>query len=121
MRFAAKLLITAVLLCAQASLAPAQQYPSRTVQIYVGTTAGGAVDVIARALAEDFGNALGASFIVINKEGRNNTIAATQVARSNLDGYTLGFNAAGPFVSDLHTREGIPFKLSQIDFICQLL
>jgi tripartite-type tricarboxylate transporter receptor subunit TctC len=99
----------------------AQQYPLRTVQIYVGTSPGGAVDAVARALADDFGNALGGTFVVVNKEGRNNTIAATQVARSNPDGYTLGFNAAGPFVSDLFTREGIPFKLSQIDFLCQVL
>ena len=115
--------LTAVALacCIQAAPAFSQQYPSRTVQIFVGTTAGGAVDVMARALAEDFGNELGATFVVINKEGRNNTVAATQVARSSPDGYTLGFNAAGPFVSDLYTREGVPFKLSQIDFLCQLV
>src|SRR5258708_6294160 len=62
------------------SPAVAQQYPGRTVQIYVGTTAGGAVDAVARALAEDFGRALDGTFVVVNKEGRNNTIAATQVA-----------------------------------------
>jgi tripartite-type tricarboxylate transporter receptor subunit TctC len=121
MRVVARPLVMLIVLCALTLQAQSQQYPSRTVQIYVGTTAGGAVDVIARALAEDFGNVFGSSFVVINKEGRNNTIAATQVARSNPDGYNLGFNAAGPFVSDLHTREGIPFKLSDIDFICQLL
>ena len=103
------------------SPALSQQYPARPVQIFVGTTAGGAVDIIARALAEDFGSAIGGNFIVINKEGRNNTVAATQVARAAADGYTLGFNAARPFVSDLRTREGIPFELRQIDFLCQLL
>ncbi|OJY43718.1 MAG: hypothetical protein BGP08_09320 [Rhizobiales bacterium 64-17] len=76
---------------------------------------------MARGLAEDLAKSVGGTFIVINKEGRNNTLAATQVARSNADGYTLGFNAAGPFVSDLHTREGIPFKVEQIDFLCQLV
>jgi tripartite-type tricarboxylate transporter receptor subunit TctC len=108
-------------LCLTTPYAASQQYPSRNVQIIVGTTAGGAVDIMARALAEDFGNSFGATFVVLNKEGRNNTIAATQVARSAPDGYTLGFHAAGPFVSDLYTREGIPFTLSQIDFICQVV
>lgn len=121
MRVAASLFVAIVALGAQVPHARAQRYPSRPVQIYVGTTAGGAVDVMVRALAEDFGNAFGGSFIVVNKEGRNNTIAATQVARSSPDGYTLGFHGAGPFVSDLFTREGIPFELSRIDFLCQVV
>lgn len=121
MRIASTSVIAFLGLCLQTPGAISQQYPSRNVQIIVGTTAGGAVDIMARALAEDFGNAFGATFVVLNKEGRNNTIAATQVARSNPDGYTLGFHAAGPFVSDLFTREGIPFQLSQIDFICQVV
>ena len=37
------------------SPALSQQYPARPVQIFVGTTAGGAVDIIARALAETLG------------------------------------------------------------------
>jgi putative tricarboxylic transport membrane protein len=121
MRVTARSLVALVTFCFQMPCALSQQYPSRNVQIIVGTTAGGAVDIMGRALAEDFGNTFGRTFVVLNKEGRNNTLAATQVARSDPDGYTLGFHAAGPFVSDLHTREGIPFRLSQIDFICQVV
>jgi len=98
----------------------ADGYPERAVQIYVGTSAGGAVDTIARGLAQDMGQMLSGAFVVVNKEGDNGTIAATQVVRSSPEGYTLGFGAAGPFVSDPYRPEGVPYTLDQVDFLCQL-
>jgi tripartite-type tricarboxylate transporter receptor subunit TctC len=98
----------------------AEGYPERPVQIYVGTSAGGAVDTIARGLAQDMGQILGGTFIVVNRDGDNGTIAATQVVRSSPEGYALGFGAAGPFVSDPYRPEGVPYALDQVDFLCQL-
>jgi tripartite-type tricarboxylate transporter receptor subunit TctC len=102
------------------SAASSQDYPTRPVQILVGTSAGGAVDVMARALAEDIRSQLDGTFVVINKPGRNGTIAATQVLRASPDGYTLGFQAVGAFVSDPFTPEGVPYTLDDADFLCQL-
>jgi tripartite-type tricarboxylate transporter receptor subunit TctC len=110
----------AILLLSATKLALAEEYPTRTIQVLVGTTPGGAVDVMARALAEDLGKSLHATLVVINREGANGTIAAGLVARANPDGYTLGFNAAGPFVSEPFMPEGVPYKLDDLDFVCQL-
>jgi len=81
------------LLCAGILLAPlvvlAQSYPSKTVRIMVGANAGGGTDIIARMLAEKMADGLKGSFVVENKPGASNTIAADLTAKAPADGYTL--------------------------------
>ena len=67
----------------------AQTWPARSVRILVGATAGGGTDILARMLAEKFGESLKQSFIVENKPGAANTLAAAEAAKSAPDGYTL--------------------------------
>jgi tripartite-type tricarboxylate transporter receptor subunit TctC len=69
--------------------AQAQDYPTRTVNIMVGYSAGGSGDVIARLVALELGTALGQSIVVQNKPGASAMIAADYVAKSAPDGYTL--------------------------------
>jgi tripartite-type tricarboxylate transporter receptor subunit TctC len=51
--------------------------------------AGGAIDVVARIVAEGMATTLGKPVVVENKPGASGTIAADAVARSAPDGYTL--------------------------------
>lgn len=68
----------------------AEAYPSRPVQVIVGFPGGGGMDVATRIVTNGM-TAEGLSpLVVINKPGASATIAATQVARSAPDGYTLG-------------------------------
>jgi tripartite-type tricarboxylate transporter receptor subunit TctC len=69
--------------------AAAQSWPSKPVRIMVGASAGGGTDVIARMLAERFGESLKQSFVVENRPGASNTIAADLTAKAPADGYTL--------------------------------
>jgi tripartite-type tricarboxylate transporter receptor subunit TctC len=69
--------------------ASAQAYPSRTVRLVVPYAAGGGVDTVARALAQDLGEALGGTVIVDNRPGANSMIGTEYVAKSAADGYTL--------------------------------
>ncbi len=55
----------------------------------VGASAGGGTDIIARMLAEKFGDAFKASFVVENRPGASNTIAADLTAKAPPDGHTL--------------------------------
>jgi tripartite-type tricarboxylate transporter receptor subunit TctC len=64
-------------------------YPARPVKIMVGANAGGGTDIIARMLAEKFQEALKQPFVVENKPGASNTIAADLTAKAPPDGYTL--------------------------------
>ena len=69
--------------------ANAQAWPSKPVRIMVGASAGGGTDVIARMLAERFAESLKQSFVVENRPGASNTIAADLTAKAPADGYTL--------------------------------
>jgi tripartite-type tricarboxylate transporter receptor subunit TctC len=72
-----------------AAPAHAQAYPSRPVTIVVTLAAGGAADVIARAVAQRLTEEWGQPVVVENKGGANNQVGTTAVARSAPDGYTL--------------------------------
>lgn len=81
------------ILCAGVLIAPllamAQAYPSKPVRIMVGANAGGGTDIIARMLAEKMGDAFKGSFVVENRPGASNTIAADLTAKAAPDGHTL--------------------------------
>jgi tripartite-type tricarboxylate transporter receptor subunit TctC len=81
------LLTLAALLAA--APATAQNYPTRPVRIMVGASPGGGTDIIARMLAEKFSEAFKQSFVVENRPGASNTIAADLTAKAPPDGYTL--------------------------------
>jgi len=69
--------------------AEAQTYPTRTVRIVVPATPGGAIDLIARSLAEKMTQSLGQPVVVENKPGASNNLGTDFVAKSPPDGYTL--------------------------------
>ena len=64
-------------------------YPTKPVKLMVGAGAGGGTDIIARMLSEKFSESLKGSFIVENKPGASNTIAADLTAKAQPDGHTL--------------------------------
>jgi len=70
-------------------IAAAQNYPARPVKIVAGFSAGGAVDLLARLMAQWLSDRLGQQFIVENRPGAGNNIATDYVLKSNPDGYTL--------------------------------
>jgi len=77
----------------------AQSWPAKTITIVVPFPPGGTTDVLARAVAQKLGPALGQSVIVENKPGAGATLGAGIVAKSNPDGYTLLW---APFITPLH-------------------
>ncbi len=73
-----------------ARLANAQDaFPDKPVRIVVSYGPGGAIDVVARIIAEHMTATLGKSVLVENKPGAGSTIAADLIARSAPDGYNL--------------------------------
>jgi len=79
-----------VLIASSSAAAPAATaFPARTITIVVPTTAGGANDAMARAIAQKLGPLLGQNVIVDNRAGANGSIAAEYVARAVPDGHTL--------------------------------
>jgi len=81
--------VVPALMLAGTSLVNAQGYPSKPVKILVGASPGGGTDIIARMLAEKFAGELKQPFVVENRPGASNTIAADVTAKAPADGHTL--------------------------------
>ncbi|MEI2416344.1 tripartite tricarboxylate transporter substrate binding protein [Orrella sp. JC864] len=64
-------------------------YPSKPSTLYVGFSAGGAVDQVARELGQALGKQFGQPYVVENRPGATGTIAAEAAARARPDGYSL--------------------------------
>ena len=73
----------------------AQEWPAKTIRWIVPFPPGGAMDVIARSLADKSSKTLGQPIIVENKPGAGGNIGAELVARSEPDGYTMLITSIG--------------------------
>ncbi len=70
-------------------IAMAQAYPARAVRIIVPVAPGGALDILARVMAQWLSERLGQSFIIENRPGAGTNIGIEAVVRAAPDGYTL--------------------------------
>ena len=91
----------------------AASFPEKPVRIIVPFLAGGAVDIVARELAEGLSREFGQSVIVENRAGAGGTIGADAVAKSAADGYTLLFTAQGPLVINPFLLDSLPYDAQQ--------
>jgi tripartite-type tricarboxylate transporter receptor subunit TctC len=67
----------------------AADFPTKEVQIIIPWAAGGATDLIFRALAATTGQYLGKAVIVVNRVGGAGAVGYTEAAQAKPDGYTL--------------------------------
>ena len=82
------LLVLAGWLAAAAAIAQ-DAYPSRPIRMIVAYPPGGAVDVMARSVAQKLQESLGQAVPVDNRPGGSGVIGAQAVAKSPPDGYTV--------------------------------
>jgi tripartite-type tricarboxylate transporter receptor subunit TctC len=73
----------------------AQPYPAKPIRIIVPFAAGGAVDVVARAVGQRMSEQMGSPVIIENKPGASANLGAEFVAKSRPDGYTVLMGANG--------------------------
>jgi tripartite-type tricarboxylate transporter receptor subunit TctC len=105
----------ALLLAAFATAASAQSWPTaKPITLVVPFPAGGTTDVLARALADKLGTALGQTVIVESKPGAGATLGADFVAKSKPDGYTLLMGAIHHTIAPAVFKK-VPYDL-QKDF-----
>ena len=67
----------------------AADFPTKEVQIIIPWAAGGATDLIFRALAATTGKYLGKAVVVVNRPGGAGAVGYTEAAQAKPDGYTL--------------------------------
>ncbi len=97
------------------TLAVAQptSYPSRPIRMIAPSSAGGPVDVIARALAISLGDMLGQQIVVDNRAGAAGLIGADIVAKAAPDGYTLLMGFSGPLAIVPHLVKQVPYDTNR--------
>ena len=82
-------LIASTLALAANAPAAAQTYPDKPVKIIVAVAAGGPMDTMARAVAQQMHAKFGQPVVVENRTGAGTTIGAKAVVTAEPDGYTL--------------------------------
>ena len=92
------------------STAPAAQagYPSRPIHVVVPQAAGGAVDIVARMVADRISASLGWTVVVENKPGANGIIGTEAVKETAADGYTLLAASSSTHAMAPHTTARSP-------------
>ncbi|OZI59724.1 Bug family tripartite tricarboxylate transporter substrate binding protein [Bordetella genomosp. 11] len=95
-------LLGALFACLALSPAANAEYPDHTIRLVVPFAPGGAVDAIARVIAERISGPLGQSVIVDNRGGGGGIVGTDFAARANPDGYTLLMaSASGMMITPL--------------------
>jgi tripartite-type tricarboxylate transporter receptor subunit TctC len=93
-------------------------WPSGTVEMYVGASAGGSSDLISRAVSKGLSDNLGASFPVINREGANGALAAAEVAKAEPDGSVIAIQNASLFaITPLAVSPEEVTKIDEFDVV----
>ena len=87
---------------------PAAAYPDRQVTFIVPFAPAGGTDVLARLLAEQLEQALGAPFVVENRPGAGTVIATNFVVKSPPDGYTIMMDVSSLAI-DVTLYKSLPY------------
>ena len=105
--------LVAALALASGSGVRAQAFPGKPVRILVGYSAGGAVDIIARAISQHLQAGLGQPVIVENKPGAGTNIAIKALIDSPPDGHTLML-AANALAANVSLFQPAPYELGRL-------
>ena len=97
----------------------ADKYPSRSVELVCGSTAGGATDIANRLMAKYFEKYLKVPFVPVNKPGPSQMMMASYVATSKPDGYTIGFGS-NAIITAIATGEATGYKMEDIRPVCMI-
>jgi tripartite-type tricarboxylate transporter receptor subunit TctC len=105
----------AVLALAAASVAQAQEYPTKPITMIVAFPPGGVAELVGRPLAASMEKTLGQPVIIVNRPGAGGAIGTTAAAKATPDGYTIlmTLSSISIFpVSDPIEGKPAPYQLS---------
>ena len=102
------------------TLAFAQWPTEKVIRIVVPFAAGGATDLLGRALAAELGKSLKQTVIVENKPGAGGVIGAQTVATSAADGYTLLLASGSMFTVNQYIYNKLPYTIDNFEAITKV-
>jgi tripartite-type tricarboxylate transporter receptor subunit TctC len=93
-------------------------YPSGSVEMYVGADPGGSSDLISRQVSTGLSDELGEQFPVINLSGANGALAANKVESSDNDGSVISIQNASLFaITPLAVAEDEVTSIDDFDVV----
>lgn len=110
---------TIVAIAMSASAVSAQEFPQRPVNLVAPFNAGGGTDLLLRALAPHFAEALDGDAFVSNMAGGSGTVGAAALSGQKPDGYQLGYWSVT--VSTIQPQiKDVPYHLDSWTPICSV-
>lgn len=111
----------ALLASALAIPAVAQEMPGRSITLVIPFSNGTVIDIMARAFAEPFRQAMGGNInvVVLNREGAGGAIAAGAVAQARPDGTIIGFGPSGMMTTQPFLVPSLAYRLDSFEPLCQ--
>ena len=97
----------------------AEKYPSRSVELVCGMGPGSAPDVLNRIFARYMEKYLGVPVVPTNKPGASQIMAATYLANSRPDGYTIA-NMGNQIFTAILSGQATTFSLEDLRIVCQI-
>ena len=88
-------------------------YPDKPIRLIVPSAAGGAPDVLMRALAAQLSIQMGVPFVIDNKPGGSYTIGTMDLVRSPPDGYTLAYGNVVSLATNRSLLPNIPYDIDK--------
>ncbi|VCU70192.1 Tripartite tricarboxylate transporter family receptor [Pigmentiphaga humi] len=110
----------AALFAAFCGTAAAQTYPVHSIEIIVPYSAGGSVDVMARAFSRELADILSTQVVVNNRDGAGGTIGVAAVANARPDGHIVLFSPSSPLTQAPYLMGRVPYQPDSITPICQI-
>jgi tripartite-type tricarboxylate transporter receptor subunit TctC len=101
--------VLAACLPLNSAFAQNKSYPERPVRFILGFPAGGASDILGRALAQNFTERWGQQFVVDNRPGATGVIASTLAAQASPDGYTV-LLISSSYTNSAILKKKLPFE-----------
>jgi len=93
-----------------ATVAAAQNFPTKPVRIIVPFAPGGATDIVTRILAQKLTEAWGQTIVVDNRAGAGGNIGGELAAKAPADGYTLFMPSGSVVTANQHIYKRMPFN-----------
>ena len=98
----------AALMCASGAVI-AQAYPTKPVRFIAANSAGGGLDIVARALSPKLAAVFGQQFVVDNRAGAAGSLASEITAHSPPDGYTILVASLGGLAVNTNLYKGLNY------------
>jgi len=105
--------LAALALLAGAILPAFAAWPEKPIRLIVPSGAGGAPDVLMRALADQLSKQMGVPFVIDNKPGGSYVIGTMDLVRSPPDGYTLAYGNVVSLATNRSLLANVPYDVDR--------